>query len=77
MHFKLGNVKINPISVFLHLSMRRKREYMKQGKKITILGAGNVGATIAYALAIDAIASEIVLIDINKDKAKGEAMDIY
>ena len=50
---------------------------MKQGKKITILGAGNVGATIAYALAIDAIASEIVLIDINKDKAKGEAMDIY
>ena len=56
--------------------MRRKREYMKQGKKITILGAGNVGATIAYALAIDAIASEIVLIDINKDKAKGEAMDI-
>ena len=57
--------------------MRRKREYMKQGKKITILGAGNVGATIAYALAIDAIASEIVLIDINKDKAKGEAMDIY
>ena len=50
---------------------------MKQGKKITILGAGNVGATIAYALAIDAIASEIVLIDINKEKAKGEAMDIY
>lgn len=50
---------------------------MKKGKKITILGAGNVGATIAYTMTMDARASEIVLIDINKDKAKGEAMDIY
>lgn len=44
--------------------------------KITIIGAGNVGATIAYSLAIKGIASEIVLIDINKEKAAGEAMDI-
>lgn len=49
---------------------------MKKGKKITILGAGNVGATIAYTLAMDGMASEIVLIDINKKKAQGEAMDI-
>lgn len=46
------------------------------GKKIVILGAGNVGATIAYTLTIDGMGSEIVLIDINNDKAKGEAMDI-
>ena len=44
--------------------------------KVTIIGAGNVGATIAYSLAIKTIASEIVLIDINKDKAEGEAVDI-
>ncbi len=49
---------------------------MKKGKKITILGTGNVGATIAYTLAIDGMASEILLIDINEKKAKGEAMDI-
>lgn len=49
---------------------------LKKGKKIVILGAGNVGATIAYTLTVDGMASEIVLIDINTDKAKGEAMDI-
>ncbi len=45
-------------------------------KKITILGAGNVGATIAYTLTQGSLASEIVLIDINRAKAEGEAMDI-
>lgn len=49
---------------------------MKKGNKISILGAGNVGATIAYTLTLDGLASEIVLVDINGDKAKGEAMDI-
>lgn len=45
-------------------------------KKITILGAGNVGATIAYTLALKGLCSEIVLIDINKQKSEGEALDI-
>ena len=44
--------------------------------KITIIGAGSVGSTIAYTLAHDEIASEIVLIDINKEKVEGEVMDI-
>ncbi len=44
--------------------------------KITIFGAGSVGSTIAYTLAHDEIASEIVLIDINKEKVEGEVMDI-
>lgn len=48
----------------------------KSGKKITILGAGNVGATVAYTFAVAGTCSDIVLIDINKEKAKGEAMDI-
>ncbi|MBQ2676356.1 MAG: L-lactate dehydrogenase [Clostridia bacterium] len=49
---------------------------VKKGKKICVLGAGNVGATIAYTLALDGTANEIVLVDINKEKAVGEAMDI-
>lgn len=51
-------------------------EVKKNGTKITILGAGNVGASIAYAFAIAGTCSEIVLVDIAKEKAKGEAMDI-
>lgn len=44
--------------------------------KVTIVGAGSVGATIAYKLASDLMASEIVLIDVRNEKALGEAMDI-
>ena len=44
--------------------------------KITIIGAGSVGSTIAYTLAQEEMASEIVLIDINKEKVEGEVMDI-
>lgn len=45
-------------------------------QKITVIGTGNVGSTIAYTLAVSSIASEIVLIDINSEKALGEALDI-
>ncbi len=44
--------------------------------KITIIGTGSVGATIAYTLTVAGIASEIVMIDINGEKAIGEALDI-
>ena len=44
--------------------------------KVTIIGAGSVGSTIAYTMTVKGIASEIVLIDINEEKALGEAMDI-
>lgn len=46
------------------------------GSKITIIGAGSVGATIAYTLSNEDLASEIVLIDVNKKKLVGEVMDI-
>ena len=49
---------------------------VQKKRKISILGAGNVGATIAYALTLQGVASEIVLVDINKEKAEGEALDI-
>ena len=45
-------------------------------RKITIIGAGSVGSTIAFMMAVKGIASEIVIIDINEKKALGEAMDI-
>lgn len=45
--------------------------------KISVIGAGSVGATIANDLMIQGVASEIVLVDINKKKAIGEALDIY
>ncbi len=44
--------------------------------KITIIGAGSVGATIAYTIAVAGIASEVVMIDINESKSLGEALDI-
>ena len=46
------------------------------GNKITIIGSGSVGSTIAYTLAVQGTASEIVMIDINVDKSLGEALDI-
>jgi len=44
--------------------------------KVTIIGAGSVGSTIAYTLAVNGTASEIVMIDINENKSLGEALDI-
>lgn len=46
-------------------------------KKITVIGAGAVGSSIGYLLVAEGIASEVVFIDVNKEKALGEAMDIY
>jgi len=44
--------------------------------RVAIVGVGNVGATFAYALLLSGLASEIVLIDANRAKAEGEAMDL-
>lgn len=44
--------------------------------KITIIGAGYVGSTIAYAVMNRGFASRISLIDIDEEKAAGEAMDL-
>ena len=44
--------------------------------KVTIVGAGNVGATCADAIAYRRIASEIVLVDIREGFAEGKALDI-
>jgi L-lactate dehydrogenase len=44
--------------------------------RVAVVGVGNVGATFAYTLLLDGLASEIVLIDANRAKAEGEAMDL-
>jgi len=49
---------------------------MNKGKKVSIIGAGNVGATVAYSLAMKGICHEIVLRDRNVEIAKGKALDM-
>ena len=44
--------------------------------KVTVVGAGNVGATAANVMAVNEVASEVVLIDIKEGLAEGKAMDI-
>ena len=44
--------------------------------RVAVVGMGNVGATFAYALLLSGLAAEIVLIDVNRAKVEGEAMDL-
>ena len=44
--------------------------------RVAVVGMGNVGATFAYALLLSGLSAEIVLIDVNRAKAEGEAMDL-
>ena len=45
--------------------------------KVTVVGAGNVGATCADVLATREIANEIILVDIKEGIAEGKALDIW
>lgn len=45
-------------------------------QKVVIVGTGNVGDSIAYALTIKNLAREIVLVNRTKERAIGEALDI-
>lgn len=47
-----------------------------RGRKVGIVGAGMVGSSLAYALMQRSIATEVVLVDANRDRAEGEAMDL-
>lgn len=44
--------------------------------KIAVVGAGNVGATFAFAAVMAGVASEVVIVDANEQRAEGEAMDL-
>lgn len=47
------------------------------GKKVTIIGAGNVGATCANVLAHKDLVNDIILVDIAADMPKGKALDMW
>ena len=49
---------------------------MKETRKIAVIGAGRVGAATAYTLSLSALAGEIVLLDVDERRARGEALDI-
>ncbi|MGB9803144.1 L-lactate dehydrogenase [Desulfofundulus sp.] len=44
--------------------------------KIAVVGVGAVGSATAYALMVSGLVSELVLVDINRERAEGEAMDL-
>lgn len=46
------------------------------GTKVVIIGAGMVGSTIAYSLTEQGVCSKVVLVDVNREKALGEVLDI-
>ena len=47
-----------------------------ENKKVVLIGTGMVGMSFAYAALNQGVADELVLIDINKERAQGEAMDL-
>ncbi|MEZ0536262.1 L-lactate dehydrogenase [Caldicellulosiruptoraceae bacterium PP1] len=49
---------------------------MRKPGKIVIIGTGFVGSSTAFAIMDAGLATELVLIDVNKEKAEGEAMDL-
>jgi malate dehydrogenase len=46
-------------------------------ERITVIGAGNVGATCANVIAHKDLAKEVVLVDIKEGIAEGKALDIW
>ncbi|MCX6778836.1 MAG: L-lactate dehydrogenase [Candidatus Magasanikbacteria bacterium] len=44
--------------------------------RVVVVGTGFVGSTAAYTMMVQGVASEIILIDVNKNKCEGEAMDL-
>lgn len=49
---------------------------MRKTSKISVIGAGYVGSATTFTLMESGIASDIVLVDLNREKAEGESMDI-
>lgn len=54
------------------IRMKKNRKY----GRVVVVGAGNVGATVAYTILMNDLTSEIVLVDVNENKARGEVLDM-
>lgn len=48
----------------------------ERGGRVVIIGAGLVGSTFAYSLMINGVASEIIIVDVNRERLEGEVMDL-
>jgi L-lactate dehydrogenase len=51
-------------------------QHLERYMKISIIGLGNVGSTLAYTLILKGVASELVLVDKNENRALGDALDL-
>jgi L-lactate dehydrogenase len=58
------------------MSERESGELELRPHKVAIVGTGKVGSTFAYALLLNGLVGQIVLIDIDHRRAEGEAMDL-
>lgn len=77
MHTFLSSVHNTTKSIFTApKTQKKRRDYMLNPRKCAVIGCGNVGATIAYTYTQSGLFSEIILIDKNESRARGEAMDI-
>ncbi|MBN0530999.1 L-lactate dehydrogenase, partial [Pseudomonas aeruginosa] len=47
-----------------------------KARKVMIIGAGNVGASAAYALLNQSICEELILVDLNQQRAEAHAQDL-
>ena len=71
-----ANLKDLPADTAAQSSPTRDFTSGNRPAKLAIVGAGAVGSTLAYAAAIDGVAPEIALYDINAERVKAEALDI-
>jgi malate dehydrogenase len=60
----------------LHLQRSKNHHFKRYNMKVTVVGAGAVGASCAEYIAIKNFASEVVLVDIKENFAEGKAMDL-
>lgn len=73
---KCGTTDKSVVCRGLKMKDKSRTGYTLGNRKVAIIGAGYVGSSIAYALALKDVAREIVMIDINLEKTDGEAKDI-
>lgn len=71
----LCNAFITRFVVMKKVAKKRKKKHSME--KITVIGAGNVGATCANVIAHKDLAKEVVLLDIKEGIAEGKALDIW
>ena len=52
------------------------KKFIKPSNKVILIGDGAVGSSYAYALVLQGIAEELGIIDIAREKAEGDALDL-